>query len=87
MNAEKEKIEKELQEDLLEEAYDQIIQLKLQLTEAREEQVKFRDDIAKECFIALLSSGITTWDLAASDAYVAADVFLRVREGKEVISK
>ena len=57
-----------------------------QLNEIQRQQVEFRDEIAIRCFIPLISliSGTDNYRKAASDAYRAADDFLRVREGGEV---
>lgn len=84
MSKEKEQLEKELQEQLLKSSYEKILQLELQLEGIKEKEIKFRDKVAMECFIALLPN-VTDWQTAATDAYIAADVFLRIREGKDVV--
>jgi len=58
----------------------------VQIREIQKQQIEFRDEIAIRCFIPLISliSGTDNYRKAASDAYRAADDFLRVREGGEV---
>jgi len=72
--------------DLLVKADETIKAQGRQLQEIQNQQVEFRDEIAIRCFVPLipLISGSDNYRKAASDAYRAADDFLRVREGGEI---
>ena len=72
--------------DLLVKADETIKAQGRQLQEIQNQQVEFRDEIAIRCFVPLipLITDSDNYRKAASDAYRAADDFLRVREGGEV---
>jgi len=78
----KEQIKIELQESLLDTAYEENEKLRLLLEEAKKEQLEFRDDVALEIY-AKQFKDTPDYTVAAVDAYRAADAFLRVRDTGE----
>ncbi len=63
----------------LEEADKRIRSQNEQIQTIQEQQLEFRDEIAVRVFVPLIDK-VDSFDKAASDAYRAADSFLRARE-------
>ena len=73
-------------QNVLKQADERIKALNEQVEEIQKQQLEFRDEVAVRCFVPLIPV-TDDYKKAASDAYRAADAFLRVREsGDEIIS-
>lgn len=72
-------VKEELQEQLLENAYEEIANLRLINQTLREEQLQLRDEVALRCYIEIFKD-VADAEKSAIDAYRIADIFLRVRE-------
>lgn len=75
----KEQVTEAFYRELLVQADGQIQALHKQVGELQEAQLDLRDEVALQCYVPLIKE-VTDYQKAATDAYRAADVFLRVRE-------
>jgi uncharacterized protein YdcH (DUF465 family) len=77
-------VTKEFLRSLIIEAEEIINAQRVQIEELQKAQIELRDEVALQCYVPLLNV-VSNHDIAASDAYRAADAFLRAREGGAII--
>jgi len=70
--------------DLLKKADETIKAQRVQLRDFSRQQIAFRDEVALACYVPLIAN-VDDYKKAASDAFRAADAFLRVRESGDTI--
>ena len=70
--------------DLLKRADETIKLQREQLNKYAEQQIAFRDEVAMACYVPLVAT-VSDYKKAASDAFRAADAFLRIRESGDGI--
>ena len=75
---------KQFYENVLTRANETILGLRDQVKTFNEQQIAFRDEVAMACYVPHVAT-VSDYKKAASDAFRAADAFLRIRESGDAI--